>query len=330
MLYDKLEDNKVQCHLCAHECKISAQKFGVCGVRKNEGGTLYTLVYGETIASHVDPIEKKPLYHLLPGSGSYSIATVGCNFRCDFCQNWQISQSNKKEDSGLGGITMMPKDVVKNAQQSNCKSVAYTYTEPTIYFEYAYDTSKLAKEVGLYNVFVTNGFMTKAALETISPYLDAANVDLKGFSDEFYKNMCKGRMQPVLDSIKLMRELGIWVEITTLIVPEQNDSTKELNDIAKFIASVGKEIPWHISRFHPDYKYNDSYPTPIETLRKAYEIGKKHGLHYIYLGNVHEGLDTRCKNCGELVLQRAYMGVDKNFVENGKCAKCGTLIDGIF
>jgi pyruvate formate lyase activating enzyme len=225
---------------------------------------------------------------------------------------------------------MPPEEVVKNAIRNDCKSIAYTYTEPTIYFEYAYDTARLAKEQGLYNVFVTNGFMTKEALETINPYLDAANVDLKGFTDEFYKKMCKAKLQPVLDTIKLMHELGIWVEVTTLIVPNQNDSKKELNNIAEFIAGIGKEIPWHISRFHPDYKHTDSVPTPIETLRTALEIGKKHGLHYIYLGNVHEGLDTKCKNCGEFLLRRAYMGVHKNYIKMGKCPKCGTMVDGIF
>jgi pyruvate formate lyase activating enzyme len=330
MLYDKLKNDKVQCNLCAHNCKISNSKFGICGVRQNINGKLFTLVYGETISSHIDPIEKKPLYHLVPGSGSYSIATVGCNFKCEFCQNWQISQSNKKNSNGLGGYPMTPEDIVQNALERNCRSIAYTYTEPTIYFEYAFDTARLAKEAGLYNIFVTNGYMTKEALETINPFLDAANVDLKGFTDDFYRKMCKAKLKPVLDSIKLMRKLGIWVEITTLIVPEQNDSDEELNGIAKFIASVGSEIPWHISRFHPDYKYTDSIPTPIDTLRKAQKIGKKHGLHYIYLGNVHEGLDTKCKKCGEFLIRRAYMGVNKDYIKNGLCPKCGTKVDGIF
>ncbi len=330
MLYKKLDEKKVQCQLCAHKCKISDTKFGICGVRQNTDGKLYTLVYGETIASHVDPIEKKPLYHFLPGSYSYSIATVGCNFQCEFCQNWQISQSSKKSDLGISGVPMAPEVVVKNAQKNNCKSIAYTYTEPTIYFEYAYDTAKLAKEAGLSNIFVTNGFMTKDAIETIKPYLDAANVDLKGYSDEFYIKLCHGKLQPVLDSIKLMKELGIWVEVTTLVVPGQNDSDKELNNIAKFIAGVGEDIPWHISRYHPDYKYMSSPPTPLNTLRKAEEIGKKHGLYYIYMGNVHEGLHTFCNNCGEQIITRAYMGVESLNVEDGKCPKCGTEVKGVF
>jgi pyruvate formate lyase activating enzyme len=330
MLYDKLADNKVQCRLCAHECKINNGKFGVCGVRANHGGTLYTLVYGDTIASHIDPIEKKPLYHFYPGSGSYSIATVGCNFKCSFCQNWQISQSNKKNGSGLAGISMSPEDVVNSAKKNKCKSIAYTYTEPTIYFEYAYDTAKLAKDEGIANVFVTNGFMTRDALKKINPYLDAANVDLKSFSNEFYKKMCGGKLHPVLDSIKMMKELGIWVEVTTLLVPGLNDSEDELNKIAKFIASVGKDIPWHISRYHPEYKHKSSPPTPIETMRKAEKIGKKQGLYYIYLGNVHEGLHTICHNCGELLIVREYMGLSKLEVKDGTCPICGTVVGGVF
>jgi pyruvate formate lyase activating enzyme len=235
-----------------------------------------------------------------------------------------------KSGKGLVGHPLPPEEVVNNAKKRRCKSIAYTYTEPTIYFEYAYDTSVLAKKAGLINIFVTNGFMSKSALEKIKPYLDAANVDLKSFSDDFYRKMCNGRLQPVLDSITLMKKFGIWVEVTTLIVPEQNDSDSELNNIAEFIASVGKEIPWHISRFHPDHKYKDSYPTPIKTLRRAYNIGVEHGLHYIYLGNVHEGLDTRCKSCGELLLRRAYMGVNRNYIKNGNCLKCGTKVEGLF
>ena len=330
MLYDKLKDNKVQCHLCAHECKINFGQFGVCGVRSNRGGALYTLVYNETIASHIDPIEKKPLYHFYPGSDSYSIATVGCNFKCSFCQNWQISQSNKKKGSHLSGITMPPEEIVRSAKKSKCKSIAYTYTEPTIFFEYAYDIAKLAKTEGIANVFVTNGFMTKDALEMINPYLDAANVDLKSFSNEFYKKICGGKLHPVLDSIKLMKELGIWVEVTTLVVPDLNDSDNELNKIAKFIASVGKDIPWHISRYHPDYKHKTSPSTPIETMRKAEKLGKKHGLQYIYLGNVHEGLHTKCHNCGELLIVREYMGLSKLDVKDGKCPICKTAVGGVF
>ncbi len=287
ILYEKLGDEKVQCNLCAHRCKIGLDRFGICGVRKNIDGKLHTLVYGDVIASHVDPIEKKPLYHFLSGSFSYSIATIGCNFKCPFCQNWQISQLSKRGDDSPGS-QLMPEEVVGEAKKNKCKSISYTYTEPTIFFEYAYDTAMLAKEAGLFNVFVTNGYMTGEALETIKPYLDAANVDLKSFREDFYKDMCQAHLQPVLDSIKTMKRLGIWVEITTLVVTGKNDSEDEFKDIAGFIAGVDPGIPWHISRFHPDFKYLDARPTPLETLKRARAIGKEAGLEHIHLGNVIE------------------------------------------
>ena len=315
MLYERLEDGRVRCFLCAHECKIADSKAGVCGVRENVEGTLYTLVYARTIAANVDPIEKKPLYHFLPGSTSFSIATIGCNFRCGFCQNWQISQVQRDEDVTLAGRELMPEDVVKRAEESGCLSISYTYTEPTIFFEYAYDCARLAKESGLYNVFVTNGFMTSEALDTIRPYLDAANVDLKSFSEDYYKRNCKARLQPVLDSIAYMKRIGIWVEVTTLVVPGENDSDEELTQIARFIAGLDRDIPWHISRFRPDYEFGDRDATPIETLRGAKEIGEAEGLRYVYLGNV---------------LKRAYMGVEKSRVRDGGCPSCGAPIAGVW
>ncbi|MBU1146830.1 MAG: AmmeMemoRadiSam system radical SAM enzyme, partial [Candidatus Omnitrophica bacterium] len=274
-------DGNVRCNLCSHRCVIAPDKFGICGVRQNQGGKLFTLVYADVIASHVDPIEKKPIYHFLPGTFSYSIATIGCNFKCAFCQNWQISQARD-----IHGYELEPEKVIKEAKRTGCKSISYTYTEPTIFFEYAYDTARLAKEAGLSNIFVTNGYMTEEALKTIRPYLDAANVDLKSFREDFYKNMCQAHLEPVLNSIRAMKRSGIWIEITTLVVPGKNDSEGEFKDIAEFIAGVDPEIPWHISRFHPDFKYLDSFPTPVETLKKAEGIGKAAGLRNIHLGNV--------------------------------------------
>ena len=291
MFYEKLGGNRVQCGLCSHRCKIDPGSFGVCGVRKNTGGRLDTLVYGEVIATHVDPIEKKPIYHFLPGSYSYSIATVGCNFKCSFCQNWQISQASKMGEGWRvegGGREMTPDEVVKEAKKADCRSISYTYTEPTIFFEYAYDTARLAKAAGLSNIFVTNGYMAGEALREISPYLDAANVDLKSFREDFYKEMCSAHLEPVLESIKTMKKLGIWVEITTLVVTGRNDSDEEFKDIAEFIVSVDPGIPWHISRFHPDFKYLDRAPTSVETLKRAREIGNKTGLEHIHLGNIIE------------------------------------------
>ncbi len=330
MLYERLEDGRVRCFLCAHECRVADSKFGVCGVRENVEGTLYTLVYARTIAANVDPIEKKPLYHFLPGSTSFSIATIGCNFRCGFCQNWQISQAPRDEDVTLAGRELMPEDVVKRAREFGCLSISYTYTEPTIFFEYAYDCARLAKESGLYNVFVTNGFMTSEALDTIRPYLDAANVDLKSFSEDYYKRNCKARLQPVLDSIAYMKRIGIWVEVTTLVIPGENDSDEELTQIARFIAGLDRDIPWHISRFRPDYEFGDRDATSIETLRGAKEIGEAEGLRYVYLGNVTEGSDTFCPQCREFVVKRAYMGVEKSRVRDGSCPSCGARIAGVW
>jgi len=329
LLWNSLEGKSVHCFLCAHECRIAESGYGACGVRQNVEGILYTRVYGQVIAAHVDPVEKKPLYHFLPGSRSYSIATVGCNFKCGFCQNWQISQVSIHEDVTPGNI-VQPEEVVELAMENHSASISYTYTEPTIFFEYALDTAKLAKKAGIANVFVTNGYMTRQALDMIKPYLDAANVDLKSFNDANYHKNCKGRLQPVLETIAAMKELGIWLEVTTLIIPGENDSAEELGQIAGFLAGVDKDIPWHISRFHPDYRFLDHSATPLETLRMAREIGKDKGLRYIYLGNVPEGANTYCYNCQQLVAERRYMGMEKSNLTNGLCPACGTEIKGIW
>ncbi|MGD8968396.1 MAG: AmmeMemoRadiSam system radical SAM enzyme, partial [Anaerolineae bacterium] len=280
MLYQKLDDERVQCYLCAHRCRISEGKRGVCHVRENRGGALYTLVYGRTISQHVDPVEKKPLAHFYPGTTAYSIATVGCNFRCEWCQNADISQM-PRDRHFIAGNKASPEQIVAAARRSGCRSIAYTYTEPTIFFEYAYDTARLAREAGIANIYVTNGFMTAGPgemLETFDPYLDAANVDLKAFRDETYRRYVGGRLQPVLDSLKKMKELGVWVEVTTLVVPGINDDEEELRDAARFVAQeLGPETPWHISRFYPGYQMTHVPPTPIATLRRAQEIGEEEG-----------------------------------------------------
>jgi pyruvate formate lyase activating enzyme len=330
-LWRALDGGKVDCDLCAHLCRIAPTKFGVCGVRENREGKLFTHAYGKVIAAHVDPIEKKPLYHFLPGTTSFSIATVGCNFRCPFCQNWQISQAPREEKGFRGGHDLSPEEIVAEARTHGCRSISYTYTEPTIFFEYAYDTAKMACSAGLSNVFVTNGYMTATALRTIQPYLDAANVDLKAFKEETYKKVCGARLEPVLESIRLMRELGIWVEVTTLVVPGLNDTAAELADIARFIAGVSVDIPWHVSRFHPDYQYTETQATPVETLERALDIGRKAGIRYIYIGNVWgDGENTACPQCGRRVISRSGFSVRKNEVQDGACPQCGTRIAGVF
>ncbi|MEK6715505.1 MAG: AmmeMemoRadiSam system radical SAM enzyme [Candidatus Omnitrophota bacterium] len=328
LLYNKIEDLKTQCFLCAHKCLIADGHFGICNVRKNIGGTLYALSYGRVISANIDPIEKKPLFHFLPGSFSYSIATLGCNFRCGFCQNWQLSQEKEANFESINYV--VPSEIVASALKSGCLSISYTYTEPTIFFEYAQDIAKLAKEKGLKNVFVTNGYMTKEAIYELKPYLDAANIDLKAFSDDFYKKICGGRLSPVLDSIRLMHELGIWIELTTLLVPGLNDSKEELTQIAEFIAGLDKTIPWHVSRFHPDYKMTDNIPTPIETLKLAKRVGEENDLHYVYVGNVAGEENTYCYNCKKPVIKRFVFDVLENNLDGNKCKYCNVPLNGIY
>jgi len=332
MFYEKLEDKLVKCNLCSHRCsRIADSKRGICGVRENRDGKLYSLVYGRVAARSVDPIEKKPLFHFLPGSQSYSIATVGCNFRCDNCQNYDISQL-PKERNIIVGQDVSPEEIVSAAKRNNCASIAYTYSEPTIFFEYAYDIAKHAKKEGIKNVFVTNGYITPEALREISPYLDAANIDLKSFSDDFYRKNCGARLEPVLDSIRLYKSLGIWIEITTLIIPSLNDSEEELHKIAEFIKKeVGEETPWHITQFHSTYKLIDLPRTPVTILRRAREIGLEAGLRYVYEGNVpgENGENTYCHNCGKMLIRRFGYQILENKIKNSACAYCGAEIDGV-
>jgi pyruvate formate lyase activating enzyme len=338
LLYEKLDDLRVKCHLCAHRCTIAPGRKGVCLVRENRDGTLYTLVYGIPLSQAVDPVEKKPLFHFHPGSTAFSIATAGCNFRCAFCQNADISQMPRDRGQILGRQAT-PEQVARAAQRYGSRSIAYTYTEPTIFFEYSYDIARLAREMGIASVYVTNGYMTREMLELFQglddghePWLDAANVDLKAFRDETYKKVCGARLQPVLDSLKNMKELGVWVEVTTLVVPDMNDSEAELEALAQFIASeLGPETPWHVSRFHPDYKMYDRGPTPVSTLRRAYELGKEAGLRYVYVGNMPGARleDTYCPGCGQAVIGRWGFQVTQQRTEEGKCANCGTVIDGV-
>ncbi|OPY10917.1 MAG: Pyruvate formate-lyase 1-activating enzyme [Syntrophaceae bacterium PtaB.Bin038] len=330
-LYEKLAGGNVRCALCSHRCKIAPAKRGVCGVRENREGTLYTLVYGSVIAANVDPIEKKPIYHVYPGSASYSIATVGCNFRCSFCQNHEISQM-PREEGRIAGRDLSPREVVRRAVDSASKSIAYTYTEPTIFFEFARDTALLAREAGLKNIFVTNGFMTPEALDAASPWLDAANVDLKSFRDEFYRRQCGARLEPVLETLRGMRQRGIWVEVTTLVIPTLNDDEGELREIAAFIRSLGSEVPWHVSRFFPCYKLQSLSPTPVKTVDRAVEIGREAGLKHVYGGNVPGSASdhTYCPACGGLLIERRGYTIGAYSLEGSKCRRCGTPLAGIF
>jgi len=334
LLYKVLENKQVACQLCAHACRIPEGKFGFCLVRQNIGGVLYTHSYGKVISAQVDPVEKKPLYHFLPGSSAFSIASPGCNFRCGFCQNWEISQFNYAlcAKTGLAlGEDCRPDDVVRLARENNCQSIAYTYTEPTIYFEFALETARLAKASGLYNIFVSNGYMSKEAILMIQPYLDAANIDLKFFDDNSYQKICAGHLAPVLESIRLLHAAGIWVEITSLIIPGQNDTAEELKKIAEFIAGVSKDIPWHVSRFHADYKFSGYPATPEKTLKTAWDLGKKAGLRYIYAGNLDSwGQDTLCPACKKVLIKRKGFTIADKHLLGQLCGYCRAEVSGIF
>ena len=329
-LYERLEGGRVHCFLCAHHCRIRDGGRGICAVRENRGGSLYTLVYGRAISQCVDPIEKKPLAHFYPGSTAYSVATVGCNFHCEWCQNANISQM-PRETGLVVGEEASPEEIVDAADATGSRSIAYTYTEPTIFYEYAYDTAKLAHERGMANVYVTNGYMTEEMLDAFEPYLDAANVDLKAFRDETYRRYVGGRLQPVLDSLKKMKDLGIWVEVTTLVVPGINDDEGELRDAARFVAQeLGLETPWHISRFFPGYQMRHVAPTPVGTLHRAVEIGQEEGLRYIFAGNVRGEANTVCHACGGLLIRRSGYRILANRVAAGQvCPDCGAPVAGV-
>jgi len=330
-LYSKRSDGSVDCHLCAFHCHIQKGKRGICGVRENSDGTLNTLVYGSLIAKNIDPVEKKPLFHFLPSTATYSIATAGCNFRCLHCQNFEISQITR-ESGEIPGVHVTPASVVSSALSAKCRSISYTYTEPTIFFEFALDTGLKAKAEGLKNIFVTNGFMTGECLGEMRGVLDAANVDIKAFSDDFYKKVCGARLAPVLESIIEMRRLGIWVEVTTLIIPGKNNSTEELRDIARWIYKTDKAIPWHISAFYPTYKLMETPPTSADDLIRARDIGLAEGLRYVYTGNIPgiKGESTYCFKCGSLIIERRGYSIGEVRLVDGKCPDCGSTIDGVW
>ncbi|QTA78106.1 Radical SAM domain-containing protein [Desulfonema limicola] len=331
-LYENIDQDKIRCNLCSHRCIIKPGKRGICGVRENNKGVLTALTYNRIIARAVDPIEKKPLFHFLPSSLSYSIAAAGCNFKCRFCQNSGIAQMPSDYNGKIEGYAASPGDIVRDALKTGCQSISYTYTEPTVFFEMAYETAELAHEKGIKNVFVSNGYMTCEAIDMISPFLDAANIDLKAYTDDFYKTYCSAKLEPVKQTLKYMKSRGIFVEVTTLIIPGLNDGKSELESLSRFIAEeLGTETPWHISRFHPAYKLADRPATPLETLIKARDIGVNAGLKYVYMGNVpgQGGEDTVCYQCGKTLIQRWGFNVKQNRVKNGCCPDCGAEIHGV-
>jgi pyruvate formate lyase activating enzyme len=331
VLYKPLGDDKVQCSLCGWRCVIKDDDLGHCQVRKNIDGKLYSLNYHKLCSANPDPIEKKPLFHFQPGSKTFSIAAPGCNFQCVFCQNWQISQM-AIEKGQIDGQKLEAERIIDLALSAECKSMAYTYTEPTVFMEIAADCGKIAKQKGLANVFVSNGYMTKEAIDFAADWLDGINVDLKSFSEDFYKNLCKAKLKPVLETIDyIANHTKIWMEITTLIVPGQNDSDAELKQIAQFLVNTcGPDMPWHMSRFWPQYKYSDTPPTPGATLQKAYDIARTAGLRYVYIGNLRtiKGENTYCPKCERLLIEREGFYITKNMIKNSCCPDCSEKIAG--
>jgi len=328
LLYEKMNHQVVQCHLCHHGCVIKPGSMGICQVRENRSGQLFTHVDQKVIAQHIDPIEKKPLFHFLPGTQSYSIATVGCNFQCRFCQNASIAQMPRDRNMILGDF-ISPNQIINDVLKAKCQTISFTYTEPTVYFELALETSKLARENNIRTIFVSNGYMSPEAIDMIAPYLNAANIDLKAFSNSFYQTYCKAKLSPVLDNLIYMKSKGIFIEITTLVIPGLNDDPKELKDLAQFIVnSLGPDTPWHVSRFHPTYQLTDRDITPVKTLQQAREIGIAEGLYYVFTGNVpgDNGESTFCQQCGNVVIERFGFSIRRNNVKNGKCPYCGTSI----
>jgi pyruvate formate lyase activating enzyme len=299
-------------------------------VRENQGGTLRTLVYGRLVARNVDPIEKKPLYHVLPGTLSYSIATAGCNFRCAHCQNYAISQV-QRDQGVIPGRFVPPETVIEAAVAEGCRSVSYTYTEPTMFFEYALDCMKLARRAGLVNVFVSNGYESPECVELAAPYLDAANIDLKAMTDSFYRELCGARLEPVLRTIRDLWVRGVWVEVTTLVIPNRNDKPEELREAARFLASVSPDLPWHVTGFYPTYRLTEEPPTPASSLRAAREIGLDEGLRYVYTGNrPGGGEDTECPSCGRTLLARRGFAVTRSaLTSQGACSGCGAQVPGL-
>ncbi len=320
---------RVLCTACEHWCSLPPGRTGKCGVRRNVDGRLQLLVYGKAASAAVDPVEKKPLFHFLPGGPILSLGTYGCNLRCTFCQNWEISQRRERVEEG--GLDLSPETIVERCLALDIPMVAFTYNEPTVFFEYAYDTARLARRRGIRTAFVSSGFETTEALNTMAPYLDAINVDLKAFRDETYRRVIGGRLRPVLRNIEHLAASDVWVEVTTLIVPGMNDSDEELREAAAFLAGVSPDLPWHVTAFHPDHLMRDRPPTPVPTLLRAREIGLEAGLRYVYLGNVSgpELQSTACPDCGRVLVARNWYAVEQRWERPGQCP-CGTRIPGVW
>jgi pyruvate formate lyase activating enzyme len=331
MFYEPLEEMRVQCKLCPWECTVADQERGTCGVRENREGTYYTLVHSQPCAAHVDPIEKKPLFHYLPGSLAFSIATAGCNIECKFCQNWDIAQVRPEQ---VRTYYLPPEDVTEVSLKYKCKTVAYTYSEPVIFYEYMYDSAVYARQNGIGNVIISNGFINKEPLIQLCQQLTGVKIDLKAFTEKFYRETCHGELKPVLNTLETLRDLGIWYEIVVLLVPTLNDSQQEIQEMSRWIYNeLGEDVPVHFSRFHPMYKIKNLPPTPVKTIEMARNTAMDVGLHYAYVGNVpgHEGESTYCPSCGKVVVKRiGYQILKVDIDDTGHCIHCQNPIPGVW
>jgi pyruvate formate lyase activating enzyme len=328
--YTKLPDAKIRCEICPKKCEIADLERGYCGNKENRKGIYYSLVYGNCCSAHIDPIEKKPLFHYLPSTEAFSIAAAGCNFECKFCQNWNIAQYRPEQ---VDGFYLPPAKVVSLAKEKNCPTIAYTYSEPVVFYEYMYDTALQARREGIGSVMISNGYINEAPLTELCRHLTGVKIDLKGFSETFYKEYCSGELKPVLDTLKSLRRIGIWYEIVVLLIPTLNDSRDEIRRMCGWIkAELGVEVPLHFTRFHPMYKIQNLPSTPVKTLEEAHTIAREAGLHYVYLGNVpgHEGENTYCPKCKEVVIGRVGFHIVKNVLKKGACPACGHRIPGVW
>jgi len=328
--YEKIPDKRVKCKLCPRECLVDDRERGYCGVRENWDGIYYTLVHSNPCTYHVDPIEKKPLFHFLPGTAAFSLATVGCNVDCQFCQNWQISQIRPEQADNLD---LSPRQVAQLARDSAAPSIAYTYTEPVVFAEYMYDSAVEGNKLGIKSVMISNGYIQETAMRECAKVLSAVKIDLKAFSEKYYQEIVSGELKPVLNTLVLLHKLNIWTEIVYLVLPTLNDSDKEFRDLARWLKTeLGTDVPIHFTRFHPQYKMQNLPPTPVKTLERAREIAMSEGLHFVYVGNVpgHDAEHTYCPKCGKILIQRKGFWILENKIKKGKCPDCNTLIPGIW
>jgi pyruvate formate lyase activating enzyme len=327
--YDKLGGNKVICRLCPHQCRVANKSRGSCGVRENRGGTYFTLVYGQPCSVHIDPIEKKPLFHYLPGSQAFSLGTAGCNFSCRFCQNWEISQRRPEE---VETADLMPEAAVRLARQRSCRVVAHTYNEPIVFFEYVRDCAAIGKEQGVPNVMISNGFIAKEPMRELCRFLGAVKIDLKAFSETFYREQCGGGLKPVLDTLLTVRAEKTWLEVVVLLIPGLNDSRRETENMCRWLArELGPDVPLHFSRFVPTYMLKNVPPTPPAVLHEARRIAMDAGIRFCYIGNLLSDAEhTYCPSCGKVLLRRVMFSVGNEGLKDGRCRFCQTVIPGVF